>query len=730
MQRKVINEAPTRDPATGFGDGVTPISLKPARRGNSALPRLAFRCRLLVMTLAAGVAICTASSEGQTIPFNWTSEGTFDVTSFPLGTAVNSFSASKPFDLKDVGFSHTVDARDDGSLRLFGGTFEITANSGDSLRGTYEDFIYTAPDEQGTYLGSGPFQFVGGTGQFAGSTGGGSWNATARFTSQTGGTADHVWEGSLIPIDDPHDLGPLAVGHQLIEIPRGRGRILTDVWYPVDPANAVGTLASYKTLPGLNFQIPSSVAIASAPVSDQGSFPLVVYFHGGIGYGAMNSSLSESLASHGFVVAGPHQWTDARPIVDHFQSQSADPNGPFHGAVDASNVGVVGLSSGADATIQSARRDDRVKAAMPISPAGQSLADVSIPTLLLTGTFDSQRVPTEAFFRDSSAAPRYLGVIQKAGHVSFADWCDRLDYARQNGAESTFTNLYAQFSGAGCTERHIPNERGIELTNRYAVSFFKTYLSGQTQFADFLTSEYTDTGELEVDFHVIRTPLQAGDADQDFDFDQFDLVKVQQAGKYLSGRRASWGEGDWNGAPGGGVGFPKLGDRRFDQLDIVAAQQAALYLTGSYGAVQPRGQAGDGQTSVGYDARTGQLWVDAPAGIELTSINIDSAAGIFTGAAAQNLGGSFDNDSDNNIFKATFGSSFGSLSFGNVAQPGLTENFVLSDLSVVGSLSGGGPLGNVDLVYVPEPSAIVLAVLAFLLMAPATHGRSAFLGFR
>ena len=41
---------------------------------------------------------------------------------------------------------------------------------------------------------------------------------------------------------------------------------------------------------------------------------------------------------------------------------------------------------------------------------------------------------------------------------------------------------------------------------------------------------------------------------------------------------------------------------------------------------------------------------------------------------AQNLGGSFDNDADNNIFKATFGSSFASLSFGNVAQPPRSAN--------------------------------------------------------
>ena len=213
-------------------------------------------------------------------------------------------------------------------------------------------------------------------------------------------------------------------------------------------------------------------------------------------------------------------------------------------------------------------------------------------------------------------------------------------------------------------------------------------------------------------------PLMAGDADQDSDFDQLDLVGVQRAAKYLTGQPATWGEGDWNGAPGGQPGNPPAGDGLFDQVDIVAALRPGHYLTGPYAAVNPNGQAGDAQASVGYDARTGELWVDAPAGTELTSINIDSAANIFTGNAAQNLGGSFDNDADNNIFKATFGSSFGSLSFGNVAQSGLAEDFLLGDLTVVGSLQGGGALGDVDLIYVPEPTSLVLLLLAaFALLA-------------
>jgi hypothetical protein len=227
----------------------------------------------------------------------------------------------------------------------------------------------------------------------------------------------------------------------------------------------------------------------------------------------------------------------------------------------------------------------------------------------------------------------------------------------------------------------------------------------------------------------IAPQLQAGDANQDLSFDQFDVVQVQTGAKYLTGQSATWGEGDWNGAPGGRPGNPPAGDSLFNQFDIIAAQQSGLYLAGPYAAVVRNGQRGDGQASIVYHAGTGEIAVDAPVGTQLTSINIDSAARIFTGSAAANLGGSFDNDADNNIFKATFGSSFGSLSFGNAAQAGLSEQFVLGDLSVVGSLAGGGDLGNVDLIYVPEPAALVLAVVGLLsLVAPCPSRRPAIAG--
>ena len=131
-------------------------------------------------------------------------------------------------------------------------------------------------------------------------------------------------------------------------------------------------------------------------------------------------------------------------------------------------------------------------------------------------------------------------------------------------------------------------------------------------------------------------------------------------------------------------------------------------------AFAPGGLEGDDQTSIVYDPATGEIRIDAPNGVNLTSINISSAGSVFMGDPAMNLDGSFDIDEDDTIFKATFGSSFGTLSFGNVAKTELSADFVLNDLTIDGALEPGGGLGDVDLIYVPEPSSILL--LTFGLM--------------
>ena len=173
--------------------------------------------------------------------------------------------------------------------------------------------------------------------------------------------------------------------------------------------------------------------------------------------------------------------------------------------------------------------------------------------------------------------------------------------------------------------------------------------------------------------------LQPGDADQDWDFDQLDLVQVQVTAKYLTGQPATWGEGDWDGAPGGEPGNPPTGDGIFDQLDIITALQPVHYLTGPYAAILPQGEQNDEQTSVAHDATTGELAMDTPAGTELTSTNIDLASAISTG---------------------------------DVAQAGLFGASVADELTVAGWLQRDGDQSRVDLTYIPEPSTFVLLGLA------------------
>jgi hypothetical protein len=142
-----------------------------------------------------------------------------------------------------------------------------------------------------------------------------------------------------------------------------------------------------------------------------------------------------------------------------------------------------------------------------------------------------------------------------------------------------------------------PDNRGIffgpmspSVSNNWQI-----YSRESSGFPDELADEIP--GPVASFLEVTVTPgegqLQAGDADMDFDFDQLDLVKVQVAAKYLTGAAATWGEGDWDGAPGGAPGSPPTGNGQFDQLDIIAALAPGHYLTGKYWpALQPANDGG------------------------------------------------------------------------------------------------------------------------------------------
>ena len=261
------------------------------------------------------------------------------------------------------------------------------------------------------------------------------------------------------------------------------------------------------------------------------------------------------------------------------------------------------------------------------------------------------------------------------------------------GDSRTISNLCC-FDGVGNEDG-----RGITINDFGQVRFLAEFTDRST--GVFVSNLVADLSE---------AILQPGDANQDLSFDQRDITHVlSPRSKYRTEEPASWGEGDWNGAPGGYVGEPPAGDGKFDQLDIIAALSSGVYLTGEYAAELLQGIEENATTQVIYDRGTGALAIDGT--LTWTSISIHSRHQMFVGEEAASLTGIFDVDSDGEIFKATFGTSFGPLSFGRVARAELSEDFIRTDLIVDGTFAGGGRINNVELVYVPEPTSLVLLLI-------------------
>ena len=213
-----------------------------------------------------------------------------------------------------------------------------------------------------------------------------------------------------------------------------------------------------------------------------------------------------------------------------------------------------------------------------------------------------------------------------------------------------------------------------------------------------------------------RFVRQPGDANEDRQFDTADIVQVLASNKFETGQPATWGEGDWNAAPDESISdAAPVGDGVFSTTDVVAALAANLFETGPY-AGELGSNPGDGQVAVVYNAATGE--VAAESTTPLSSFQVESASGIFSGDNAKNLGGPFDVDTDTKVFKATFGDRFESLSFGTIASAGLSEAFLLEDLAVTGSFAEGGTFGpDVELQYIPEPSGLVLLLVGVIAAA-------------
>lgn len=132
--------------------------------------------------------------------------------------------------------------------------------------------------------------------------------------------------------------------------------------------------------------------------------------------------------------------------------------------------------------------------------------------------------------------------------------------------------------------------------------------------------------------------LQPGDANQDFYFDQADLIQAFKSGKYATDQPATWAEGDWDGGVGGNDGQPSTGDGRFDTRDFLAAN-SSLYRMGMYSLeaatakneLKPLVTSGDSDVVLHYDQLHKTLTITAQNGM-LSTFHLSSNAPMFDGS--------------------------------------------------------------------------------------------------
>lgn len=209
----------------------------------------------------------------------------------------------------------------------------------------------------------------------------------------------------------------------------------------VDPSRPTPANGSVPAAPGraLPTEVWSPASSGSAP------YPLIVFGHGLGGSRSSLSSLSEHLASHGFIVAAPDfplsnggapggptiadiesQPGDVRAVIDHLLEAPE-----LAGAIDPDRIGASGYSWGGLTTLlvtyHRALRDRRIRAALAIAAPAcfvtpAFFGGARVPLLLLDGGTDLI-VPlaengTRAF--RASRGRSQLVVIENGSHTGFS----------------------------------------------------------------------------------------------------------------------------------------------------------------------------------------------------------------------------------------------------------------------------------------------------------------------
>lgn len=319
----------------------------------------------------------------------------------------------------------------------------------------------------------------------------------------------------------PDGPGPFPVGRTTIEVvePESDRTLVVDVWYPA--AEADGPATEYVFIPGVS--APSLTAQAEPAPADV-TVPLVIYSHGSGGISYIASYFTETLASHGFVVAAPNHAgntaidlvlnstssqfrtalnrpRDVSVVIDAVleRSETADPL--LGGLVDGERIGVAGhsfggftayaMAAGFENSFGTVAPDPRVDAVVAMAPASSllddaRLASIDLPVLSITGTLDDVTPIEPETTRPHeliNGSPNVRVDLVGAAHQSFTDVCRYRDVLPSiEAVPPQLIEFVDGYAAQGCEPDQMPIDRAHELSNAYIIAFLQAHVAGDAAF--------------------------------------------------------------------------------------------------------------------------------------------------------------------------------------------------------------------------------------------------------
>jgi len=179
----------------------------------------------------------------------------------------------------------------------------------------------------------------------------------------------------------------------------------------------------------------------------------------------------EAREQNAYVNVMPLQLGDISFVLDQLSGLNAQKGGRFYGRLDLERVASLGFSLGGALSLQAARDEPRVKAAVNLD--GWLYTDVSRtglnkPVLILHGVSPSDPVPPERRELNLIAESRFWRMLRQTR----ADWFD----VTITGAVHRYFSDRTLFSPPEA--QYLPPRRVHQITNLYVLEFFDHYLKG------------------------------------------------------------------------------------------------------------------------------------------------------------------------------------------------------------------------------------------------------------